>query len=289
VCQEYPANIDCVLNTEVTGINASGTVVGLSYVIDHTGGGWVDLPGDAFRITPVAVSGQLAWFADEDNDGINDLSELLDYCDPEGKGGPEAVDDVGRVYVRDGGADYVVLPDRTSALVGSSLDKLWLWAGNLGGLAVGSYDTGAVYYEKLKGHVSTSHAIYGPFMIQGIDTNSDGAPDVWFRDQNGDGKNDLVVPLGVLPGYSDQCVAQDVNAAGVIVGYGWSHTPSTPASRALIWKDPATNRTPVDVNALVNAPGIVLTNATAITDAGAILCSGMGSDGIGHLYLLMPN
>jgi hypothetical protein len=287
LCQEDPdgAGTDTIVNTVVGDnrnegqmMNASGTVVGRS-----SGGG----VGSAFRIAPEEVDGQLLWFADDDSDGVNDLSELLD-CDPASGGGADAVDDAGRVYVCDG-QDFVVLPDGTAALVGSLADKLRVHAGSTAGLAVGEYDTVEVYKRKVRGFSGwREFPVMGPFIIQGVDTDGDGDPDRWFRDQDGDGRNDQLVPLGVLEGYTDECRATDVNKLGQIVGQGLAVVTegkdSVTVARALIWVD----GTAVDLNTLIAEPGIVLRTAVAVTDSGEIICGGRDADGNDHVYLLMP-
>jgi hypothetical protein len=51
------------------------------------------------------------------------------------------------------------------------------------------------------------------FVILPEDTDSDGEPDMWFKDDNGDGKNDLQIYL------SGDSQAADISDGGLIVGY----------------------------------------------------------------------
>jgi len=61
-----------------------------------------------------------------------------------------------------------------------------------------------------------------PFIVVPEDTNGNGLPDQWFRDDNGDGLNDLLLQLGPpsshLPGLSYEGYARDINDSGQVVG-----------------------------------------------------------------------
>jgi probable HAF family extracellular repeat protein len=63
---------------------------------------------------------------------------------------------------------------------------------------------------------SSDHA----FLITPEDTDDDGVPDLWFRDDDGDGANDLMIHLGVRYGdyYTNASWASAINNAGQIVG-----------------------------------------------------------------------
>lgn len=151
---------------------------------------------------------------------------------------------------------------------------------------MGTYGTGRSY--------RSSHAscpVSAPCLIQGLDTDGDNAPDLWFRDANNDGKNDLMVKLGTLSGYTDLSAAVAVNDGGEIVGYGGSSSQNGNwVSRALIWK----KQVAVDLNTLIPPQSVVLREASAITQTGAItqkgaiLCGGTDAAGAWHGYLLMP-
>jgi len=64
-----------------------------------------------------------------------------------------------------------------------------------------------------------------PFIVVPEDTNGNGLPDQWFRDNDGDGLNDLLLELGPVPPYSGDVYyegrADDINEAGQVVGDFW--------------------------------------------------------------------
>ena len=282
--------IECFLSTSVLDMNESGCIVGYisTFHYDATGRPvYAEDTNHAFRIVPKDTNGDGigdTWFEDTDPaDGVNDLIELL------GASGSLAiaVDDAGRVYVSNqDGSGFVVFPDGYESKTKSSLDQMWIAAGNSGGLAVGSYRTGRTFRGG-----SYTFPVQAPCLIQGLDTGGVIGPDLWFRDANNDGKNDLMVKLGTLSGYTDESKAVAVNDGGEIVGYGVSSTSKNGwVYRALIWK----NRVAVDLNTLISQPGVVLREASAITQTGAItqkgaiLCGGTDAAGAWHGYLLMP-
>jgi hypothetical protein len=276
-------DIEYVLTTSVYDMNESGCIVGNvgkdRYNEIHNPV-YPDCTTQAFRIVPRDTDGDGIgdiWFEDINADGVNDLIELL------GATGSSAsvVDDVGRVYVSNPDrSGFVVLPDDTSSVTKSPSDQMFIEAGNRGGLAVGYYRTGRQY----RGGVY-SFPVEAPCLIQGVDTDGNGNPDLWFRDDNNDGKNDLMINLGTLSGYADKSYATAANDRGEIVGFGYYSTSKGAwGNRALIWK----NQVAVDLNTLVSQPSVALREAVAITQAGAILCNGTDSTGAWHCWLLMP-
>jgi len=74
---------------------------------------------------------------------------------------------------------------------------------NDSGQVVGSADT-----------AGASHA----FLLIPEDTDGDGEPDLWFRDDDGDGANDLMIDLGTLRG--SQSWGAAMNDLGQIAGTG---------------------------------------------------------------------
>jgi uncharacterized membrane protein len=69
-------------------------------------------------------------------------------------------------------------------------------------------------------------------LITPEDTDCDGRPDLWFRDDDGDGTNDLQVALPALPG-GTYCEVSGINSLGQVVGTsgdeaGWAH--------AVVWE-----------------------------------------------------
>ncbi len=108
------------------------------------------------------------------------------------------------------------------------INDLMIDLGTLGGhssVALGINDLGQVVGRAFTGDdISTHHA----FLITPEDTNNDGVPDTWFRDDNSDGINDLMIDLGtLLPLYWDDwgnywgdcSVAYGINNSGHVVGY----------------------------------------------------------------------
>jgi len=92
--------------------------------------------------------------------------------------------------------------------------------------------------------------------------------------------------LGTLGG-GLRSSASDINASGQVVGSAWLSTVETSLYRpelyhAFLWDEANGMR---DLNALVAAPGWVLTSATAINDAGEIVGSAIFAGQV-HGYLL---
>ena len=66
------------------------------------------------------------------------------------------------------------------------------------------------------GNADTASGEFHSFLITPEDTNDDGVPDLWFRDDDGDGANDLMMELGTLGG--DESRAKSINDLGQVVG-----------------------------------------------------------------------
>lgn len=104
---------------------------------------------------------------------------------------------------------------------------------NNSGIVVGSY--------------STSDSYGRLYVVAPEDTNGNGRPDRWFRDTNGDGWNDLAIPLGVpSPAAAYEFTffeAAVINDAGQIAGYyfGWAEDGETEVNGAFVIN-------PTDVN-----------------------------------------
>lgn len=99
--------------------------------------------------------------------------------------------------------------------------------GSLGGSETFPYalnDAGAVVGESWTA-VPEAHG----YVLFPEDPDGNGSPDLWFRDDNGDGANDLMIDLG--PGQ-----AVDVNEAGWVVG--WRED----VVAAYFWRDTNANR-----------------------------------------------
>ena len=93
------------------------------------------------------------------------------------------------------------------------------------------------------------------FLITPEDTDRDGSPDRWFRDDDQYGVNDLMTALAPSDGHN---LALDINAAGQAVG--------TSGGRAVLWQDGNT----IDLGSLT---GTAQNKAFGINDAGQVVGS----------------
>jgi probable HAF family extracellular repeat protein len=91
-------------------------------------------------------------------------------------------------------------------------------------------------------------------LITPEDTNQDGAPDRWYRDDDRNGVNDLMTALGAFVGESS---AHDINAAGQVVGES--------GGRAVLWR----NGDMIDLGSL--AASDTQMAALGINDAGQVV------------------
>jgi uncharacterized membrane protein len=90
------------------------------------------------------------------------------------------------------------------------------------------------------------------FLLTPEDTDHDGSPDRWYRDDNHDGVNDLMVALPSLNGAAS--VAYDINNSGVVVGMS--------GSQAVLWTNGQIIR--------LGSPASYC-YATSINDAGQVV------------------
>ena len=177
-------------------INDAGQVVGRS-------------GNAAFLITPEDTDGDGApdrWYRDDNQDQVNDLMTVLPFLAAYDINSSGQV--VGDKY---GPQDHAVLWQN-----GQLID--------LGpGVAYGINDAGQVvgadYYSSLFN-----------FLVSPEDTNGDGTPDLWYRDTNSDGVNDLMATLGQWGTLFNHDSA--INAGGQVVGldgyFSFVWTPSEP-------------------------------------------------------------
>src|SRR5262249_6398308 len=81
---------------------------------------------------------------------------------------------------------------------------------NLGSLGGGLTDTAAINnLGQIVGGTYGADGTWHSFLLTPEDTNGDGRPDCWFRDDNFDGANDLMTDIGSLS-------PNDINDAGVV-------------------------------------------------------------------------
>jgi probable HAF family extracellular repeat protein len=102
-------------------------------------------------------------------------------------------------------------------VVGESNDHAFLWQNgimiDLGSLG-GGYGSATAINDvgQIVGTSGASDGTSHGFLLTPEDTDGNGVPDLWFRDSNNDGKNDLMLDLG------SGTVPNDVNNAGQVVG-----------------------------------------------------------------------
>ena len=102
------------------------------------------------------------------------------------------------------------------------------------------------------------------------DTDDDGTPDLWWRDENGDGLSDLFVELPPLEG-GNTTEAEDLNASGQVAGTSAAKDGKWTLWHAVVWD---TSLTPTDLG----APGNKWTKSSgaAINDQGDVVGGGGG-------------
>ena len=183
--------------------------VGNAYAINDAGQVVGRSGNTAFLITPEDTDGDGApdrWYRDDNQDGVNDLMTSLPFLTAYDINSSGQV--VGDKY---GDPDHGVLWQN-----GQLID--------LGpGVAYGINDAGQV--------VGADYYSSGfNFLLSPEDTNGDGTPDLWYRDTNNDGVNDLMVALGQWGIVFNHGSA--INAGGQVVGlsgyFSFLWTPSEP-------------------------------------------------------------
>jgi hypothetical protein len=156
-----------------------------------------------FLITPVEVSpGVWAWFQD-DGTGANALMVDLDSFQP------RAINDHGQMVGVWGGRATLRQPDGTLVDLGAGgIGSEGIEINNRGQIGVGIH---VVDYTWRAG------------LLTPLDTNGDGTPDLWYRDLNGDGINDLIVDVGVVSGLGGSGIS-GLNDFGSVVGASYNST-----------------------------------------------------------------
>ena len=239
-------------------INNAGQVAGHSSLIAGTG---TALPQHAYLITPDDSDGDGTadrWHRDDDGDTANDL--MVDLGTLGGNlSESHGINDLGQVV------GFSLLP-------GDTFRRAFLWSndtlidlGTLGGSnsqANGINEQGQIAgASDITGDAET-HA----FLITPLDTNGDGAPDIWNKDVDGDGVNDLMQDLGVLPG-NTIAVANDINESGWVVGFSGVDVVDDPDRHAFLFNGSEM----VDLNDVVPAgTGAIIREALSLNDIGQI-------------------
>jgi len=271
-----------------TAINESGTVVGQVY----TSGSPYYM---AFKVVPEPSANGPVYYQDiNPADGINDLMVPLSGLDPTQPSSANDINDAGMIVgdcfhnLWDGVLWLGTSPTSLGFLdgYGGEFDSVAYAINNWGIIAIGAWESDEapacvllpkdsdndgvpdIWYEDANGDgfndlfLPVAPCLWGPppdewpiarFTPQGIndagqvivnyweartgqlitpnaqDPDGDGNP--WFADENGDGLNDLMVPLIGLDGSSSY--ATDINAAGQVVGLSnrravrWDFTEGT--------------------------------------------------------------
>jgi len=255
-------------NTSSTAydINNFGQVVGVS----------ISLSGDshAFLITPEDTNSDSIpdlWFRDYNSDGANDLMADLSTL-----GGPNSA---GNCIINSG--QIVGVSDTASGERHAFLweNSVMTDLGTLGGTRSSAFDM-SFSGQIVGGSTTTTSASYHAFLITPEDTNSDSIPDLWFRDDNSDGINDLMTDLSTLGG--SYGFARAVNASNQVVGN--SNISGDTTDHAFLWEKGVIT----DLNDLIPPnSGWELLIAHDINDAGQIVGEGI-INGESHAFLLIP-
>jgi probable HAF family extracellular repeat protein len=147
------------------------------------------------------------------------------------------------------------------------------------------------------GNASDGDGWQAPFLVTPEDTDGDGKPDRWFRDDDADGVNDLMISLGWLgggevPGWGLHYggLARDINDNGQVVGWSsWNGmTSGADLQHAFFWEDldgdgQADPGEMVDLG--VSGVGVAA-GARAINNEGHIVASAEGASY--DSYLIAP-
>jgi probable HAF family extracellular repeat protein len=123
-----------------------------------------------------------------------------------------------------------------------------------------------------KSSVSPTSADAHAFLITPEDTNGNGIPDRWYRDTNGDGRNDLMRDLGTLGGRSSS--AADVNSAGQVVG---TAAIASGSDHAFLWQYGQMR----DLGTLSGQTSA----ANGINNSGQVTGTAVAADGWSHAFL----
>jgi len=204
--QNFTGNVETIFLGSLGGggcspyaINNFGLVVGASRT--NYGDPYQDFFHHGFVLNPEDTDGNGIldlWFRDDDGNGVNDLMQDL-------------------------GMTYLISP-------GGSGEPLY----HPPTFATAINDTGVVvgFQSEQLLHVGWR---YTAFKIIPEDTDGNGKPDLWFRDDDGNGFNDLMIDLGPLGEEQDCAEPKKINDNGITVGYSWQTSDDYLKARAVYW------------------------------------------------------
>jgi probable HAF family extracellular repeat protein len=168
-------------------------------------------------------------------------------------------------------------------VVGDSNSRAFVWTPDGGMRSLGSLGAGTSYANDINnaGQVVgwsylTSTGGMRAFLINPEDTDQDGAADRWFRDNDANGVNDLMLDLGAFGGSAS--MAMSINDAGQVAGKVMTYSGTAPNAtladqEAFLWDS-------VNGGMLLGAlPGDTGAEANTINEAGQV-AGASGSVGI---------
>lgn len=230
---------------DTVAINRQGMVAGEYYRTVGT-----NTVGGGFLICPVEVSpGVREWFQD-DGTGANAL--MVDL----GAFRPCAINDLGQMAGVLAGRATLRQPDGTLVDLGAGgMASEGVEINNRGQIGVG---VNVVDYTWRAG------------LLSPLDTDGDGLPDLWYRDLNGDGVNDLIVDVGVVSGLGGSGIT-GLNDLGSVVGASYNSTGRYIGSKQVgfLWENGVINT----LNSLAGST-IEFRGPRAINDARQIVSDG---------------
>jgi len=129
----------------------------------------------------------------------NGQAFIVNPLDSDGDGEPDTW------FVDDGMGGNALMIGLGTLLAGENGDSSYVYA-------FGINDSGQVV------GFSTTDDGRRAFILTPEDTDADGVPDMWNRDDNGDGANDLMVNLGNLPLEGNESIAYAISNSGYVCG-----------------------------------------------------------------------
>ena len=159
---------------------------------------------------------------------------------------------------------------------------------------LGGFNSSGFKINNLGWVVGESRPLYDEFghaiVVVPESTDGDTIPDLWFRDDNGDGFNDLMIDLGVLGGGTlASSLAWGINDEGQVVGESTVDVTEGSTTHAFLWQDLDGDRVSdpgemVDLGSL--SPG-GNSRAVAVNTWGQVVGCSDGPAG-DHAFLINP-